>query len=102
MRPRKVSPQLQSTPPQSAQRNPVFRAGAKILRSNSQLSSLFKAFNEQLRQSGALNTVPRVEGLTATDFYRTYYFGNRPVILTGLMKGWKALRLWDPDYFARD
>jgi hypothetical protein len=35
------------------------------------------------------------------EFFERYYYANRPVVLRGLMTGWKALQVWSPDYFAR-
>lgn len=41
-----------------------------------------------------------VRGLSADDFYREYFFRNRPVVLQGLAAGWKATQFWTPEYFA--
>lgn len=38
--------------------------------------------------------------LPAVDFYRDYFFRNRPVVLKGLTAEWKAMQLWTPEYFA--
>lgn len=38
--------------------------------------------------------------LPSADFYRDYFFRNRPVVLKGLTAGWKAMQLWTPGYFA--
>ena len=42
--------------------------------------------------------IERREGLSADEFLEGYYAVNRPVILTGEMADWPALRLWTPDY----
>ncbi len=39
-------------------------------------------------------------GLPVADFYRDYFFRNRPVHLKGLTSEWKAMQLWTPEYFA--
>lgn len=44
--------------------------------------------------------VEAVLDLTAADFYREYFFQNRPVLLRGLTANWKAMELWTPEYFA--
>lgn len=36
--------------------------------------------------------------LEPEEFYRDYFFLNRPVILTGLMSDWPALKNWTPEY----
>src|SRR5260370_6075900 len=35
-------------------------------------------------------------------FLRDYYSTNRPVIITGMMDDWPALRKWNLDYFAEN
>ncbi|MBS0411922.1 MAG: cupin-like domain-containing protein [Proteobacteria bacterium] len=42
--------------------------------------------------------IERRAGLSADEFLERYYAANRPVILTGEMEGWPALKLWTPDY----
>lgn len=37
--------------------------------------------------------------LTPEPFFRDFFFANRPVVLTGLIDDWPALRMWGPDYF---
>ncbi len=39
--------------------------------------------------------------LSRDEFLREYYSTNRPVIITGMMDDWPAMRKWDLDYFAR-
>jgi hypothetical protein len=60
---------------------------------------LLAVLGELQRQSGACNQIPRLE-LTADRFYNDYFYANRPVVLTGLMEGWPALRRWSPSWFA--
>lgn len=42
--------------------------------------------------------IERREGLSADEFLECYYAANRPVILTGELADWPALRLWTPQY----
>ena len=39
--------------------------------------------------------------LSRDEFLREYYSTNRPVIITGMMDDWPAMRKWDLDYFDR-
>lgn len=43
--------------------------------------------------------IPRKERLSAEEFLRDYYSTNRPVIITGMMDDWPALKKWNLDYF---
>jgi len=48
--------------------------------------------------SPRLSRIERRSGLTADAFLDEYYAAHLPVILTGEMETWPALRLWTPDY----
>jgi hypothetical protein len=52
---------------------------------------------EQLRPPG----VPRIHRLSEEQFFDDYYTAGRPVVITGMMEDWPALRSWNLDYFAR-
>lgn len=43
--------------------------------------------------------IPRKNRLSAEDFLRDYYCTNRPVIITGMMDDWPALKKWNLNYF---
>ena len=43
--------------------------------------------------------IPRKHRLSAEDFLRDHYSTNRPVIITGMMDDWPALKKWNLDYF---
>jgi Cupin-like domain len=87
---------------QQITRNPLFRAGGKLFQKQCFLLSLAEALSLQYRQSEYAATFARSRRLGPGEFFRDYYFANRPVVIRGLMRGWKALRLWAPDYFARE
>ncbi len=44
--------------------------------------------------------VPRRHKLSRGQFLDEYYSTNRPVIITGMMEDWPALRSWNLDFFA--
>ncbi|MFY9529429.1 MAG: cupin-like domain-containing protein [Candidatus Acidiferrales bacterium] len=81
------------------------RGAHELSRAHSQregyVRSLLEALGAQYKQSLSVEAFCKVDRLTPAEFYRHYYFANRPVVIRGLMRGWKALRLWTPDYFAR-
>jgi hypothetical protein len=61
---------------------------------------LLEAVERQRDLAPGLTTLERRSGLAAEEFLERYYAANRPVILTGEMSDWPALRLWTPDYLA--
>ncbi len=42
--------------------------------------------------------IERRERLSRDEFFEEYYFQNRPVIITGMLKSWAACAKWDFDY----
>jgi Cupin-like domain len=68
---------------------------------NGYVESFLEALAAQYKQSQHFESFIKIDRITAIDFYHHYYFPNRPVVIRGLMRGWKALRVWTPDYFAR-
>ena len=44
--------------------------------------------------------IERRHQLSRDEFLREYYTTNRPVIITGMMDDWPAMRKWNLDYFA--
>ena len=44
--------------------------------------------------------IERKDRLPRADFLADHYSANRPVIITGMMDDWPALRKWNLDYFA--
>jgi ribosomal protein L16 Arg81 hydroxylase len=66
------------------------------------IGSFLEALAAQYKQSLRFSSFGKVDRLSSSEFYRQYYFANRPVVIRGLMRGWKALRVWTPDYFAKN
>jgi hypothetical protein len=42
--------------------------------------------------------VERVRNLSATDFRKSYFLTERPVIITDAIDHWPARELWNPEY----
>ncbi|WP_373532627.1 cupin-like domain-containing protein [Vampirovibrio sp.] len=49
-------------------------------------------------QSPSFGEVERRERLSRDEFYESYYYRNRPVVITGMLNDWPALTRWTPDY----
>ncbi|KAK5582205.1 hypothetical protein RB653_003788 [Dictyostelium firmibasis] len=48
-----------------------------------------------------IEEIERIEKPTALEFYREYVSQNKPVIITGLLKDWKAYKEWSDDYLEK-
>mmetsp|Transcript_1017 Transcript_1017/g.1439 ORF Transcript_1017/g.1439 Transcript_1017/m.1439 type:complete len:342 (+) Transcript_1017:156-1181(+) len=53
---------------------------------------------ENMRSLVITSTIPRVDGknMTSLRFYRDYVAKNVPVIITGAMEDWPAMKIWSP------
>jgi ribosomal protein L16 Arg81 hydroxylase len=67
----------------------------------SKAESFLNMLSRQFCQSPYAQFVPTIAHLSPAEFFERYYFANRPVILQGLMKRWKALQQWSPDLFSQ-
>jgi LPS sulfotransferase NodH len=61
-------------------------------------ASLLNAMAQLARLDAKANTVERRTILSRDEFRDRYYAANRPVIIQGLMAGWRAMTAWTPDY----
>lgn len=66
------------------------------LRKHDWVLDIYRTLN---RQTPGSDTIPRRHKLTRDEFYRDYYLLNKPVIITGMMEDWPAMRRWNLDYF---
>jgi hypothetical protein len=62
------------------------------------LLATYRKLNRMHPQSGE---VPRRDRPTRREFLEEYYTTNRPVIITGMMDDWPAMRKWNIDFFER-
>lgn len=76
-----------------------YHAGTRLAQRYRKLESLLEVY----RQLSLLSdwTIERRSNVSRAEFLESYYAANRPVIITDIMKGWKALSLWSPEYFRR-
>src|SRR5215469_2605807 len=52
-------------------------------------------------QAARPSGLERVDGMSEETFLSKYLVRNRPVIITGAMRGWKALETWKPEALRR-
>ena len=67
------------------------------LRKREWILSVYRKLNRLHPDSGEID---RRHKLSRDEFLREYYATNRPVIITGMMDDWPAMRKWNLDYFA--
>ena len=75
--------------------------GAQVLRNRiTKCDWLLSTYRKINRLHPVATEVPRRHRLGRQEFLELYYSTNRPVIITGMMDDWPALRKWSIDYFA--
>jgi hypothetical protein len=79
--------------------SPYFQ-GAAVLRQRLAKREWILSCIGRLAKIEGLDAIDTVHALPAEEFFRDYYCAHRPVIVTGLVDDWPALKLWSPDYFA--
>lgn len=83
-----------------AEESPYFR-GSQLLRNRLRKRDwVLACYRKTNRLHPASNVVERRHRLSRDEFLREYYSTNRPVIITGMMDDWPAMRRWSLDDFA--
>jgi hypothetical protein len=59
---------------------------------------MLNALGQLSRIDSRVQSIERRSNVSRNEFRDRYYAMNRPVILTGLMTGWRALTAWTPEY----
>ncbi len=84
-----------------AQNHPYYQAGNQLVQQLKKLESILQIQQQLAQISSDYHTVNRQFFLSKTDFFEGFYAQNKPVILTGIMNNWKALKLWNLAYFKQ-
>lgn len=83
-----------------ARQSPYLR-GADLLRNRLKKRDwLLATYRKLYRLHPRSGDVERRHKLTRREFLDEYYSTNRPVVITGMMDDWPALRKWSLDFFA--
>jgi hypothetical protein len=83
-----------------AQASPYIRKAEVLcnrLRKRDWILSVYRKLHRMHPQSAGID---RRDRLARDEFLREYYSANRPVVITGMMDDWPAMRKWNLDYFA--
>ncbi len=84
---------------QAARESPYVR-GAEHLRNRLQKRDwLLGTYRRINRLNAESDIIPRRHRLSRGQFLDEYYSTNRPVIITGMMDDWPALKKWNLDFF---
>jgi hypothetical protein len=78
--------------------HPYIKAAIGAAQRLKKLESLLDVYRSLDRLSATFGEVERRSNISEEEFSQEYYSRNRPVILTDLMQGWKAMSLWTPEY----
>jgi hypothetical protein len=82
--------------------SPAFVVALTAAIRRDKLASLLDALAHQFRRSSFAQRVPITEHPDPDEFFEDYYFGNRPVIVRGLMADWPALAKWTPTWLGEN
>jgi len=78
--------------------DPYLLAATQVQRRLRKAELLLNAQGQLARLDSRARAVDRRPGLSREEFRDRYYAANRPVLMDGLMSGWRAMTAWTPDY----
>lgn len=81
--------------------HPYFQAGNNFVHLLKKLESLLCIYSQLNELSKNSDKIERRDFISRKDFLENYYAKNTPVILTGIMQNWQALKLWSPAYLKQ-
>jgi Cupin-like domain len=79
--------------------SPYLRGGVRLAQRAAKRDWLLETYAKLERLGGFGQQIPRVDAIAPEAFFRDFYAGHRPVILTGLIDRWPAMSLWSLDHF---
>lgn len=77
---------------------PEFAAAVALAKRRDKLASLLDVLSQQFRRTPAARSIPVMDPADGAEFFERYYYGNRPVLVRGLMAQWPALTTWTPGW----
>lgn len=82
--------------------SPCFKAHQVVTQPLEKLKSHLKIYTQLQQLSSKSKRIDRVKTISPEDFLEHYYATNTPLIMTGMMENWAALKKWTPQYFAEN
>jgi Family of unknown function (DUF6065)/Cupin-like domain len=84
----------------AALQSPYIKGSELLLNRLKKRDWLLAVYRKSNRLHPQSAEIERRHKLSRDEFLREYYSTNRPVIITGMMEDWPAMRKWNLDYFA--
>jgi hypothetical protein len=94
-----IPPELALREIDLAQQSPYLKGGALLLNRLKKRDWQLATYRKLNRLHPRSAEIPRRHRLPRQEFLEEYYSTNRPVIITGMIDEWPALKKWDLDYF---
>jgi hypothetical protein len=85
-----------------ALKSPHQRGAERLCNRLNKREWLLAAYRKLNRLRSHSDEIERRHRLPHDEFVERYYCANRPVIITGMMDDWPALKKWSVHYFARE
>ena len=85
----------------AAVQSPYIKGSQLLLNRLKKRDWLLAVYRKSNRLHPQSAEIERRHKLSRDEFLREYYSTNRPVIITGMMEDWPAMRKWDLDYFVQ-
>jgi hypothetical protein len=80
------------------QSDPIYEAGVRYAQKFNKLVSIMSVMHKTASSSTQHGVVPRRAGVSREEFLECHYAASKPVILTDVMKDWRAVNCWTPEY----
>jgi hypothetical protein len=97
-----LSPQDSTREINMALESPYLKGAERLCNRLNKREWLLAAYRKLSRLRSHSDEIERRHQLKREEFLECYYCANRPVIITGMLDDWPALRKWSLDYFARE
>ncbi|WP_433331929.1 cupin-like domain-containing protein [Spirillospora sp. CA-294931] len=78
--------------------SPYVQGGSRIANRLRKREWTLTVYQRLSRMRAGGDVIERRERPSRDEFFEQYYFQNRPVIITGMLKSWPALTKWNFDY----
>jgi hypothetical protein len=96
-----VPPEQAAEELKEAAAHPYFHAASNLVQIAKKMESILRMQHELAGTSPTADQIERRETPTREVFLKEFYSQNRPVILTGMMRDWKAMERWSPAYLRQ-
>jgi hypothetical protein len=96
-----LSPSESAAEIDMASQSPYLRGAERLCNRLSKREWLLGAYRKLNRLRASSGEIERSHRLSASEFLDRYYSASRPVIITGMMDDWPAMKKWGLDYFLR-